>query len=139
MGFDGLFIESHCNPSAALSDSEQQVTPLQLQEMLKSLVVRQKGQPNDVLNALRSQIDDCDNQLLEILNKRMSVSREIGCYKKGHDMQVVQTNRFDQILQNRVKQAQEMGMNGDFMKTVMSAIHQESVRQQIEIINNNDL
>ena len=139
MGFDGLFIESHCNPSAALSDSEQQVTPLQLQEILKSLVVRQKGQPNDVLNALRSQIDDCDTQLLEILNKRMSVSREIGCYKKGHDMQVVQTNRFDQILQNRVKQAQEMGMNGDFMKTVMSAIHQESVRQQIEIINNNDL
>ena len=139
MGFDGLFIESHCNPSAALSDSEQQVTPLQLQEMLKSLVIRQKGQPNDVLNALRSQIDDCDTQLLEILNKRMSVSREIGCYKKGHDMQVVQTNRFDQILQNRVKQAQEMGMNGEFMKTVMSAIHQESVRQQIEIINNNDL
>lgn len=138
MGFDGLFIESHCNPQVALSDSEQQVTPEQLKDILKSLVIRQKGQPNEILNALRNQIDDCDNQLIEILNKRMSVSREIGCYKKGHDMQVVQTNRFDQILQHRVKQAQEMGMNGEFMKTVMTAIHQESVRQQIEIFNNND-
>ena len=68
----------------------------------------------------------------------MSISREIGNYKKEHDMQVVQTSRFDEILKQRIKQAQEMGMSDNFIKTLMTAIHQESVRQQIDILNNNN-
>ncbi len=138
MGFDGLFIESHCNPDKALSDSEQQITPSELNSLINSLVIRRQSEPNEMLNAMRSQIDECDNSLIEILNKRMTISREIGKYKKEHDMQVVQTSRFDEILKQRINQAQEMGMNGDFMKKVMTAIHQESVRQQIEILNNNN-
>ena len=138
MGFDGLFIESHCNPDKALSDSEQQITPSELNSLINSLVIRRQSEPNEMLNAMRSQIDECDNSLIEILNKRMTISREIGKYKKEHDMQVVQTSRFDEMLKQRINQAQEMGMNGDFMKKVMTAIHQESVRQQIEILNNNN-
>lgn len=138
MGFDGLFVESHCDPDNALSDSDQQITPETLQQTIKSLILRRKNQPNEVLNTLRRQIDDCDNNLLEILNKRMSISREIGSFKKEHDMQVVHTNRFDEILRLRIKQAQEMGINPEFMKAMMTAIHQESVRQQIEIMNNSD-
>lgn len=138
MGFDGLFIESHCNPDKALSDSEQQITPSELNRLVNSLVIRRQNEPNEMLNAMRSQIDECDNSLIEILNKRMTISREIGKYKKEHDMQVVQTSRFDEILNQRINQAQEMGMSGDFMKKVMTAIHQESVRQQIEILNYNN-
>lgn len=137
MGFDGLFIESHCNPDKALSDSDQQITPSELNSLINSLVIRRQNEPNEMLNAMRNQIDECDNGLIEILNKRMTISREIGKYKKEHDMQVVQTSRFDVILKQRINQAQEMGMSGDFMKKVMTAIHQESVRQQIEILNNN--
>lgn len=138
MGFDGLFIESHCNPDKALSDSDQQITPSELNSLINSLVIRRQNEPNEMLNAMRNQIDECDNGLIEILNKRMTISREIGKYKKEHDMQVVQTSRFDVILKQRINQAQEMGMSGDFMKKVMTAIHQESVRQQIEILNNNN-
>lgn len=138
MGFDGLFIESHCNPGKALSDSDQQITPSELNSLINSLVIRRQNEPNEMLNAMRNQIDECDNGLIEILNKRMTISREIGKYKKEHDMQVVQTSRFDVILNQRINQAQEMGMSGDFMKKVMTAIHQESVRQQIEILNNNN-
>ena len=73
--------------------------------------------------------------LLEVLNKRMRVSREIGQYKKEHRMPVLQIGRHDEIMQSRAALAEEMGMSGDFMRTVLSAIHEESVRQQIEVLN----
>ena len=84
---------------------------------------------------MRQQIDQIDNELLEILNKRMRVSREIGQYKKEHSMQIVQTDRYGDILKSRIKLAEEMGMSGDFMKDVLVAIHDESVRQQVEVFN----
>ncbi len=137
MGFDGLFIETHCEPENALSDSEQQITPNDLATLIKSLIVRRMMLPDKTLDALRRQIDECDNSLIEILNKRMNISRQIGIFKKENNVQVVQTNRFDEILKLRINQAHEMGMSRDFMKRVMTAIHQESVRQQIDIMNNN--
>ena len=85
---------------------------------------------------LRQQIDQIDNDLLEILNKRMRISREIGQYKKEHSMQVVQPGRYDDLIRTRVQLAVEMGMSGDFMKDVLQSIHEESVRQQIEVLNN---
>ena len=135
MGFEGLIIESHCDPDCAWSDKSQQVTPDVLNYILNTLVVRATSQSTENLNLLRQQIDELDNDLIEVLSKRMRVCREIGQYKKEHHMQVVQTGRYDDILKSRIKLAEEMGMSGDFMKTVLQAIHEESVRQQIEIIN----
>lgn len=135
MGFDGLIIESHCNPECALSDKDQQLTPSQLNNVLRSLVLRDSKVTTENLTQLRQQIDEIDNELLEVLNKRMRISREIGLYKKEHAMPVVQINRHDEIMQKRARIAEEMGMSGDFMRTVLSAIHEESVRQQIEIMN----
>ena len=135
MGFEGLIIESHCDPDNAWSDKSQQVTPDVLNYILNTLVVRATSQSTENLNLLRQQIDELDNELIEILSKRMRVCREIGQYKKEHHMQVVQTGRYDDILKSRIKLAEEMEMSGDFMKTVLQAIHEESVRQQIEIIN----
>ena len=136
MGFDGLIVESHCNPDSAWSDKSQQVTPEVLNFILNMLVVRDTTQTTESLTLLRQQIDQIDNDLLEALSKRMRISREIGQYKKEHSMPVVQTGRYDDILNSRAAAAEELGMNGDFMKTVYQAIHEESVRQQIEVLNN---
>ena len=136
MGFDGLIVESHCDPDSAWSDKSQQVTPEVLNFILNMLVVRDTTQTTESLTLLRQQIDQIDNDLLEALSKRMRISREIGQYKKEHSMPVVQTGRYDDILNSRAAAAGELGMNGDFMKTVYQAIHEESVRQQIEVLNN---
>lgn len=136
MGFDGLIVESHCDPDSAWSDKSQQVTPEVLNFILNMLVVRDTTQTTESLTLLRQQIDQIDNDLLEALSKRMCISREIGQYKKEHSMPVVQTGRYDDILNSRAAAAEELGMNGDFMKTVYQAIHEESVRQQIEVLNN---
>lgn len=136
MGFDGLIVESHCDPDSAWSDNSQQVTPEVLNFILNMLVVRDTTQTTENLTLLRQQIDQIDNDLLEALSKRMRISREIGQYKKEHSMPVVQTGRYDDILNSRAAAAEELGMNGDFMKTVYQAIHEESVRQQIEVLNN---
>ena len=135
MGFEGLIIESHCDPDSAWSDKSQQVTPDVLNYIINTLVPREKSQSTENLNILRQQIDQLDNELLEVLNKRMRVCREIGMYKKEHRMQVVQIGRYDDILKSRIKLAEDMGMSADFMKTVLQAIHEESVKQQVEIIN----
>lgn len=135
MGFDGLIIESHCDPDCAWSDKAQQVTPEVLNFILNTLVLRDATVTTESLTLLRQQIDELDNELLEVLNKRMRVSREIGQYKKEHRMPVLQIGRHDEIMQSRARLAEEMGMSGEFMRNVLSAIHEESVRQQIEIFN----
>lgn len=135
LNYDGLIIESHCNPDEAWSDASQQVTPSRLKEILSSLIIREEGQTTEDLSALRRQIDEIDEQLLELLAKRMRVSREIGTFKKEHNMTVVQTERYDEILNKRISQAEKMDMNPEFMRVVLEAIHEESVRQQIVILN----
>ncbi len=134
LNFDGLIVESHCNPEKAWSDAAQQVTPDVLDFIMNTLVIRDTNQTTENLSALRRQIDELDNSLLELLARRMRVSREIGQYKKEHNMPILQAQRYDEILHNRVTQAEQMGMDGEFMKTVLVAIHEESVRHQQEIM-----
>ena len=133
LGFDGLIIESHCNPDCAWSDASQQVTPDVLAYILDMLIIRETSQSTENLNELRRQIDELDNQLLDLLAKRMRISREIGLYKKEHDMPILQATRYDEILNKRVEQACNMDMDGEFMKTILAAIHEESIRQQMVI------
>ena len=135
MGFDGLIIESHCDPDSAWSDKAQQVSPDVLNFILNTIALRDTACTTESITLLRQQIDRIDNELLEVLNKRMRISREIGQYKKEHSIPVVQTGRYGDIMNSRVKAATEMGMSADFMKAFLSAIHEESVRIQIEIFN----
>ena len=135
LGFDGLIIESHCNPDAAWSDAKQQVTPDVLDFILDKLVIRDSAASTENLEALRKQIDHIDNDLIRLLAKRMRVSREIGAYKKDHNMTIVQTARYSEIINKRGAQGVLSGMSNDFMKTVFEAIHEESVRQQVDILN----
>lgn len=135
LGFDGLIIESHCNPDCAWSDASQQVTPAVLDYILNLLVVRKEKQTTENLHELRRQIDECDNSLIEVLAKRMRVAREIGTYKKEHNMPILQAGRYNEILDKRGAQGALCGMDAGFIKKVFEAIHEESVRQQMEIIN----
>lgn len=135
MGFDGLIVESHCDPDCAWSDAKQQITPEILNFILGTLVIRDSKQTTESLQLLRQQIDRIDNELLEVLSKRMGVSREIGRYKREHRMSVVQAGRYNEVMASRVKVGEEMGMGAEFLRTVLLAIHEESVRQQIEVIN----
>ena len=133
MNFDGLIIESHCNPDYALSDSNQQVTPDTLGEILKSLNLHTDNLSQETLTDLRRQIDEIDDKLMEILAQRMSVSRQIGILKKQQNMPVVQPNRYNSLIENRVERAKDLKLGTDFVTRILEEIHEESVRQQLNI------
>ena len=135
LGFDGLIVESHCNPDEAWSDAKQQVSPEILDYILSLLVVRNEHTTTEGIRMLRSQIDELDNQLMELLAKRMRVCREIGTYKKEHNMTVLQASRYNEILEKRGAQASLCGLSPEFAAQVFEHIHEESVRQQLEIVN----
>ena len=135
LGMNGLIVECHCDPDKAWSDAKQQVTPDILAYILSLLVLRDEKVTTEGINLMRKQIDELDNQLMELLAKRMKVCREIGEYKKEHNMTVLQTSRYNEILNKRGAQGSLWGMAPDFIKTVFEAVHEESVRQQMDIIN----
>lgn len=135
LGFDGLIVESHCSPDEAWSDAKQQVTPDVLDYILGLLVIRDGSVTTEGIHELRKQIDELDNQLMELLTKRMRVCREIGQYKKEHNMTVLQTVRYNEIQNKRGAQGALCGMDPDFVRKIFEEVHEESVRQQMEIIN----
>ncbi len=134
LNFDGLMIETHYNPDKAWSDASQQITPDVLEYIMSTLVIRDTQQSTENLSQLRKQIDEHDNNLLEILSARMRVADEIGIYKKEHNIPILQTGRYDEILQKYISQANQLNLNADFIKTVFVAIHEESVRHQMDIM-----
>lgn len=135
LGLDGLIVESHCNPDQAWSDAKQQVTPDVLDYIINLLVIRSETVSTEGIVMLRKQIDELDNQLMDLLAKRMRVCREIGQYKKEHNMTVLQTARYGEILDKRGAQGSLCGMDAEFVRKIFEEVHEESVRQQMEIVN----
>ena len=123
------------SPDEAWSDASQQITPDVLDYVLSLLVIRDATQTTENLSALRRQIDGVDEQLLELLAKRMRISREIGVYKKEHNMPILQSPRYGEILENRAKAGAAMDLNPDFVQAILKNIHEESVRQQMIVMN----
>ena len=134
LGFDGLIVESHCNPKEAWSDAKQQVTPDILDYILSLLVIRDDTFTTEDIRSLRAQIDELDNSLMELLAKRFRLCREIGTFKKEHNMTILQTRRYNEILEKRGTQAGLCGMNPKFAAHIFELIHEESVRQQLAIV-----
>lgn len=131
IGFDGLMIESHICPDEALSDAAQQLTPEALAALASSLVKRDTPVDGASLEAMRHSIDALDSELLDVLARRMAVSREIGAYKRARGIPVVQTHRFGNILSSRVDKAVALGMSKAFVRDIFNSIHEESVRTQL--------
>ncbi len=135
LNFDGLIVESHYDPDDAWSDAKQQVTPDVLEYILNLLVIRTEVSTTENLTELRKQIDECDTTLIELLAKRMRISREIGTFKKEHNVTILQSDRYREILDKRGAQGALCGMTESFLRGIFESIHEESVRQQMNIIN----
>ena len=139
MGMDGLMIESHRDPSCALSDAAQQLTPADLFKLLDKLVIRNEKVDNkqfeDQLEMLRSRIDSLDTELLEILSSRMEVVRQIGQYKKDNNVTALQMSRWTELMNKRIASGEKMNLNRTFVQILFQLIHEDSVRMQTEIMD----
>ena len=140
LGFEGLMIESHCNPACALSDAKQQLTPPELSDLLyNQITVRDADsdspQWKENIDQLRAKIDVIDENLLYTLASRMKVSRQIGQYKKDNNIAIIQASRWDAVLAKVVEKGQEYELPEKFLTAVFNAIHEASVDAQNEIIS----
>jgi chorismate mutase len=141
LDYDGLMIESHCNPDKALTDSSQQVTPEGLLDLLNNLVVRRSGcvkaEPTRQLEAYRRQIDEIDRNILYFLSKRMDIVEKIGHLKKENDITILQIRRWNNIFKDRMKRGQALGLDPAFLRTLLEMVHQQSIELQTRIMNEN--
>ena len=137
---DGLMIECHINPDAALTDAQQQITPDALRMMLSALTFRakQSGGVERDLAGLRSEIDDIDSDLLQLLARRMEVSAQIGEYKRQNNVTVVQMDRWKKILADHVAAGKVMGLSPLLINKVFEAIHQASIERQSQIMEDDN-
>ncbi len=138
MNFDGLIIETHINPDKALSDSKQQITPAALDDLLKKLILREpdkNGISQMTLAELREQIDKLDDKIIQIFEKRIKIVEDIGRYKKQQNITILQTKRWDDILNQRISLGSRKGLSEEFILKVFQAIHQESINHQTVIMN----
>jgi len=133
---DGLMIECHIHPDAALTDAKQQITPEELKTLLSSLTFRSKrsGSVERDLAGWRSEIDDIDEELLHLLARRMEVSAQIGEYKKRNNVAVVQMDRWKKILEDHIATGNDMGLSPQLINEVFEAIHQASIERQSRIM-----
>jgi chorismate mutase len=142
MGFDGLIIESHIDPSCALSDKEQQLTPVDLAKLLDKLVIRNQNSSNTEyetqLDQLRSRIDALDTELVEVLAARSEIVNQIALYKKNNNVMALQIDRWTKLLNARIELGSKMNLDPVFIKTLFQLIHEDSVRLQTEVIDKED-
>ena len=135
MAYDGLMVEVHPHPDEALTDAQQQITPAELQALLHSLpatLPAGTGPDTRALAPLRGQIDDIDHELLRLLARRMNLSRQIATLKQQARMSVYQSARWNAVMQDRLRQAEALGLDSTFTKELLEKIHAESVRVQLD-------
>ena len=139
LDFDGLMIESHCNPDQALTDASQQITPEALLDLFNNLVMRRPGcvktESTRQLEAYRRQIDEIDRNILYFLSKRMDIVEKIGHLKKENDITILQIRRWNSIFKDRMKRGQALGLDPAFLRTLLEMVHQQSINLQTRIMN----
>lgn len=139
LDFDGLMIESHIDPDNAWSDAKQQVTPEVLGEMLDSIIWRKDDVNSEEFHAalenLRQQINHLDDELMQILGQRMKIAEKIGEYKKNNSITILQTNRWNEILERAYRQGEKIGLSNEFITRYFDAVHMESINHQNRIMN----
>lgn len=142
LNFDGLMIETHCTPDLAWSDAAQQVTPLQLREILNNLVLRDTSNHEDAyvheMQMYRTNIDEIDTQILKLLNERMQIADAIGLLKKGKNVSVLQPERWQEVLIKMNREGKENMLSEAFITSLFKAIHDESITRQDHIINSKE-
>lgn len=135
LNFDGLMIETHCNPVCALSDARQQVTPDELATILAKLVRRSSDSVNADFSSYRNRLDEIDDKLMELLVKRMAVSREIGVVKRKKGLTVFQPFRYKETIERYTRYCSDSEIDIEAVKSIFEAVHSESIRQQLKVVN----
>ena len=138
LNFDGLMVETHCNPYCALSDARQQVTPDELMVILGKLVHRVAAADNACFQSYREHIDEIDRELMGLLSKRMEIAREIGELKREMGMMVFQPMRYNEIMERYVKFCADGRLEVDALREIFEIIHSESIRQQLSVMNGDE-
>ena len=128
-------IETHCNPVCAWSDARQQVTPDELSMVLGRIVHRSAAADNNDISSYRRQIDEIDDALMGLIAKRMEVSREIGEVKREKGLAVFQAQRYNETMQRCDEYCSLARLDAEVMKDIFEVIHSESIRQQLNIVN----
>ena len=139
LNFDGLMVETHWDPDNAWSDAKQQITPATLVQIMKDLKIRKEVSESEEyqnkLQNLRAKIDIADNQLIELLAKRMKISEDIGHVKKSQNVAILQTKRWNEILGKMVLEGEQHGLSEEFVLKLFKAVHQESINHQQAILD----
>jgi chorismate mutase len=138
LNFDGLMIEAHITPDEAWSDAAQQITPFVLNELIHKLILR-SGEvcesAADLLREMRAKVSNLDDRIFELIAARMQISDEVGQLKRENNITILQQEHWAKIIHERLKRDGEYGLSKDFIRKLMDAIHQESIRHQVKVMN----
>ncbi|RYY88830.1 MAG: 3-deoxy-7-phosphoheptulonate synthase [Chitinophagaceae bacterium] len=139
LDYDGLMIESHIDPDNAWSDAKQQITPEVLDQLLANIIWRKEEitseEAHAMLDKLRQQINQLDDELMQLLGQRMKIADKIGAYKKEHNITILQTRRWNEILDRAVRKGEHHGLSQEFITRYLDAVHMESINHQNKIFN----
>jgi chorismate mutase len=139
LDFDGLMVETHIDPDSAWSDAKQQITPEQFADMLDALAWRKEDIDSEDfhshLEKLRQQINHLDDELMQLLGQRMKIADKIGEYKRDNSVTILQTNRWNEILQRAYRKGENLGLSKEFVTRYLDAVHMESINHQNKIMN----
>jgi len=139
LNYDGIMTEVHTRPDDAWSDAKQQITPFQFKELVERLVVRKPNTDDknflETLDHCRHEIDEIDEELMNLLGARMKLSDSIGEYKKRNNIAILQSNRWNAILEKAIAQGTALGLSEEFVSVFLKAIHQESINHQAKVMN----
>ncbi|MEO7524432.1 MAG: chorismate mutase [Ferruginibacter sp.] len=139
LDFGGLMLESHIDPDNAWSDAKQQVTPERLDEILNSLTWRRENSDQQefigALSQLREQINQVDDELLSLMSQRMKLADKIGMYKRENNITILQTTRWNDILERAFDKGAQLGLGKEFITRYFDAVHLESINHQNKIMN----
>ena len=138
LDYDGFMIESHINPSVALSDAKQQLTPEAFAKLVEGIKWRAGESASQsyqtTLMSLREQIDSLDGEILHLLAERMSVAESIGRIKRDNDVRILQSLRWESIAERTLARSASLGLSIDFLQTLLDAIHVESINHQNKVM-----
>jgi len=139
LDFDGLMIEAHIDPDNAWSDAKQQVTPEQLNQILEDIIWRKENTASPefhaALDKLRQQINNLDDELIQLLSQRMKIADKIGHYKKENNITILQTVRWNEIIERAMKKGDILGLSKEFITKYFDAVHMESINHQKKIMD----
>jgi chorismate mutase len=139
LDMDGLIIETHIDPDKAWSDAKQQITPERLAELLDSIKWRHETTTErdfiTALEKLREQINHIDDELIQLLGQRMKIADQIGEYKKANNITILQTNRWNSILEKAFAKGEKLSLSKEFITKYYDAVHMESINHQNKIMN----